>query len=87
LGAGNRHVLAGPQAIVPPEEGIAMDKSPAQVALGLRIHAICFVVGVIAAVVVNLWVVQPYWFQWVLLGWSVGLLCHWWFTRDMRKSA
>ena len=48
---------------------------------------ISFVVGIIAVVVINLWVGQPYWFQWVLLGWGIGLLAHWWFTRGLRTSA
>lgn len=29
--------------------------------------------------VINLSTGSPYWVLWVLLGWGVGLLAHWWF--------
>ncbi len=47
---------------------------------GFRIHAIAFVPGVAALVLINLLVGPPYWAQWPLLGWAVGLLCHWFFV-------
>ena len=30
--------------------------------------------------VINLWTGAPYWILWVLLGWGIGLLAHWWFV-------
>lgn len=63
-----------------------MNKSPAEVARGLRIHAIVFVAVMIGLIVLNLIIGQPYWFLWVLLGWGIGLAAHWWFTRGMTKA-
>lgn len=48
----------------------------AQKQLGLRIHAMAFVVGIIASFMVNFFVGPPYWAFWVLLGWGIGLLSH-----------
>ncbi len=59
------------------------DKSPAQAALGLRIHAIAFAIGILVCAVINYFTGPPWWFWWVLLGWGIGLLAHWWFTRGM----
>ena len=68
-------------------EGRAViDKSPAEVTLGLRIHAIVFAAGIIAVIVINYFTGPPWWFWWVLLGWGIGLACHWYFTRGMRKG-
>jgi len=56
------------------------DATPAQKKLGFRIHAITFVPGIVALVIVNLLIGSPYWVQWVLLGWGIGLFCHWFFV-------
>jgi hypothetical protein len=48
--------------------------------LGFRIHAVAFVVVMLLLVGINLLTGPPYWVQWVLPGWSIGLLCHWWFV-------
>ena len=29
---------------------------------------------------INLWKGAPYWIFWVLLGWGIGLLAHWFFV-------
>lgn len=63
-----------------------MHKSPSEIALGLRIHAIVFVVVMIGLIVLNLLLGQPYWFWWVLLGWGIGLASHWWFTRGKTSA-
>ncbi len=55
--------------------------SPAGQALGFRIHAAAFVVIMPLLVAINLLTGSPYWVQWVLPGWSIGLLSHWWFVR------
>ncbi|WP_291173737.1 2TM domain-containing protein [Hyphomicrobium sp.] len=47
--------------------------------LGFRIHAIVFVLSMVLLFIVNMWIGPPYWALWVLLGWGVGLLAHWWF--------
>ncbi len=48
--------------------------------LGLRIHALVFVPVIVALVVLNLLIGPPYWVQWIVLGWSIGLFCHWFFV-------
>ncbi|MBC8037988.1 MAG: 2TM domain-containing protein [Rhizobiales bacterium] len=47
---------------------------------GFRIHAIVFVLVMALLVVINLLTGSPYWVLWVLLGWGIGLLAHWWFV-------
>lgn len=47
---------------------------------GFDIHAIVFVPTLIVLAIVNLAVGRPYWVLWVLLGWGIGLLMHWWFV-------
>lgn len=48
--------------------------------LGFNIHAVVFVMSMIAMVIINVAVGPPWWVIWPALGWSVGLLMHWWFT-------
>jgi len=48
--------------------------------LGFRIHAIVFVPTMVALLIINLLTGAPYWVQWVLLGWGIGLFCHWFFV-------
>lgn len=47
---------------------------------GLHVHAFAFVLTMVLLVAINLWKGSPYWVLWVLLGWGMGLLTHWWFT-------
>ena len=47
---------------------------------GFRIHALVFVLTMVLLVGINLWTGAPYWVQWVLPGWGIGLLAHWWFV-------
>ena len=47
---------------------------------GFNIHAFVFVVTMVLLVAINLWKGAPYWVLWVLLGWGIGLLSHWFFT-------
>lgn len=54
--------------------------SPERQALGFRIHAIAFVAVMLLLVVINLVLGSPYWVLWVLPGWSIGILSHWWFV-------
>ena len=49
-------------------------------ALGFQIHALAFVITMLLLVAINVWTGSPYWVQWVLPGWSLGLLSHWWFV-------
>ncbi len=51
----------------------------AQRRLGFLIHAITFIATIIVLVIVNYFTGAPYWVQWVVLGWGVGLFCHWFF--------
>ena len=48
--------------------------------LGFNIHALAFVPTMALLLVINLWTGSPYWILWVLLGWGIGLLAHWWFV-------
>lgn len=56
------------------------DVSPEHKRLGFNIHALAFVVGIVAMAILNWLLGPPYWIQWVLLGWGVGLFCHWFFV-------
>ncbi|MBN9015793.1 MAG: 2TM domain-containing protein [Rhizobiales bacterium] len=47
---------------------------------GFQIHAFVFVPSIIFLAVLNFILGAPYWFEWPLLGWSLGLLTHWWFA-------
>ena len=54
--------------------------TPAQQKLGFNIHAFVFVVTMVLLAAINLWKGAPYWVLWVLLGWGIGLLAHWFFV-------
>lgn len=56
------------------------NSTPAQKKLGFRIHAITFVPTIIVLLIVNYLTGSPYWVQWVVLGWGIGLFCHWFFV-------
>ncbi len=43
---------------------------------GFYIHSAIFVLVVLGLLAINLWSGQPYWVQWVFLGWGIGLLGH-----------
>ncbi len=55
-------------------------QSQAQKRLGFQIHAVAFVITMLLLVAINLWTGEPYWVLWVLPGWSIGILSHWWFV-------
>ncbi len=48
--------------------------------LGFKIHAIVLVPTMLVLAVINVATGSPYWVLWVLLGWGIGLLMHWWFV-------
>jgi|GEM_PF-3190489 len=50
---------------------------PAHMRTGLRVHAIAFVVGIAAMLIINVLTGAPYWVAWVVPGWAIGLLSHW----------
>lgn len=54
--------------------------SRSKITLGFHIHAFTFVVVMLPLVAINLWKGSPYWVLWVVLGWGIGLLSHWWFV-------
>jgi hypothetical protein len=57
------------------------DASPADRKRGFQIHALAFVVGMIVMAIINYFASPSYyWVLWVLLGWGIGLLAHWWFV-------
>lgn len=47
---------------------------------GFHIHAFVFVITMVLLIAINLVKGSPYWVLWVLLGWGIGVLSHWWFT-------
>ena len=47
---------------------------------GFQIHAFVYVVCIVVMTVLNLYFGVPYWFVWPLLGWTIGVVAHWWFT-------
>jgi len=53
--------------------------SPAALKLGFNIHAIVFILSIIAMVAINVVIGPPWWVVWPLIGWGVGLVMHWWF--------
>ena len=57
------------------------DATPSAKKLGLRIHALVFALVMVLLAVINWWTGEPYWVLWVVLGWGIGLLAHWWFCR------
>ena len=44
------------------------------------IHAFVFVATMVLLVAINLWKGAPHWVLWVLLGWGIGLVAHWFFV-------
>ena len=54
--------------------------TPSERKLGFRIHALVFVPSMALLLVINLLSGSPYWVLWVLLGWGIGLLSHWFFV-------
>ena len=57
------------------------DASPADRKRGFQFHALSFVVGIIAVFIINYFTGPQYlWALWVLLGWGIGILAHWWFV-------
>jgi len=43
---------------------------------GFYIHAAVFVLVMLALIALNVFLGQPYWVAWVLLGWGLGLVGH-----------
>lgn len=54
--------------------------SPYERKRGFQIHAIVFVLSMLLLLGINLWTGAPYWVAYVLPGWGIGLLAHWWFV-------
>lgn len=50
-------------------------------ARGLQIHAIIYVAVVALNIVINVMTGPPWWVQWVIVPWGIGLAAHWFFTR------
>jgi len=47
---------------------------------GLRIHSIVFVLTMALLAGINVWTGAPYWVAYVLVGWGIGVMAHWWFV-------
>lgn len=69
-------------------ETLMQYQSEEQKRLGVRIHAIAYVLTMIVLAVVNVFTGRPYWALWVLPGWTIGLFCHWYFVlgRNAHRS-
>lgn len=52
--------------------------SPSYRRAGFQIHALVFVLTMVLLALINMWTGAPYWVLWILPGWSIGLLAHWW---------
>lgn len=52
--------------------------SISEMKIGLRVHAIVFVLSMVLLLILNALLGSPYWVQWVLLGWGSGLAIHAW---------
>ena len=52
------------------------NSTPEQIRIGLRIHAIVFVLSMALMLIINLLTGAPYWVVWVLPAWGVGILSH-----------
>lgn len=61
--------------------------TPAERLLGFRIHALSFVVVLPLLAILNFWTGPPWWVQWVVLGWGVGLFSHWLFGLRLANPA
>jgi hypothetical protein len=61
-------------------ERIMTHVSQSESRLGFQIHAVAFVLTMVLLVAINLWKGEPYWVLWVLLGWGLGIIAHWWFV-------
>lgn len=53
--------------------------SVSETSLGFQIHTMVFVPTMVLLFAIDLWTGSPYWAVWLLPGWGVGLLAHWWF--------
>jgi hypothetical protein len=64
------------------------DGTPAQKKLGFHVHALVFVPTIALLLIVNLLTGAPYWVQWAVLGWGIGLFSYWFFVLGpgARKS-
>ncbi len=62
--------------------------SEAEKRLGFRIHAAAYGGTLVVLAAINAMTGPPYWVGWVVLGWTVGLLCHWYFAlgRSVRSA-
>lgn len=54
---------------------------------GLRIHAVAFVITLIALAGIDWWFPKPMWVHWVFLGWGAGLTVHAWFALGGKRAA
>ena len=61
--------------------------TPSQRARGFNIHAFAFAATMVLLLAINLSTGEPYWVLWVLFGWGIGLLAHWWFVLGPGKPA
>jgi len=59
----------------------------AQKRLGFRVYAICFAIGMPLLAAIDFWTGPPWWVQWVLLGWGIGLLSHWLFGGGLAPGS
>jgi hypothetical protein len=50
--------------------------TPAQQKVGFQIHALVFVLAMIALAAIDYYTGGKVWVQWPLLGWGIGLVAH-----------
>ncbi len=61
--------------------------TPAQRKFGFQIHALCFVIALPGIAAIDYATGPPWWVEWVLLGWGIGLFSHWLFGLRLAPSA
>jgi hypothetical protein len=57
-----------------------MQSTPVNQKRAFQIHAFAYVATMIFLVALNLYLGEPFWVIWPFIGWSIGVLAHWWFV-------
>ncbi|WEK06319.1 MAG: 2TM domain-containing protein [Candidatus Devosia phytovorans] len=52
-------------------------------AKGLQIHAFVYIAVIAVNTVINVMTGPPWWVLWVIFPWGIGLIAHWFFTRNL----
>lgn len=64
-----------------------MQSTPLNQKRAFQIHAFAYVATMIFLVALNLHLGEPFWVIWPFIGWSIGVLAHWWFVLGPGSGA